>query len=86
MEVGVDPMQSFFERRGPRLDTTLPSVRHVQELIRIRTPVNVVLMSGQECDGIIRWQDSHFLAMSTEPGTPLLLISLTAIVSLRALS
>jgi host factor-I protein len=79
-------MQSFFERRGPRLDTTLPSVRHVQELIRIRTPVNVVMMSGQECDGIIRWQDSHFLALSTEPGTPLLLISLTAIVSLRALS
>jgi hypothetical protein len=37
-------MQSFFERRGPRLDTTLPSVRHVQELIRIRTPVNVVLL------------------------------------------
>jgi len=79
-------MQSFFERRGPRLDTTLPSVRHVQELIRIRTPVNVVMMSGQECDGIIRWQDSHFLALSTEPGTPLLLINLTAIVSLRALS
>ena len=48
-------MQSFFERRGPRLDTTLPSVRHVQELIRIRTPVNVVLLSGKEFDGIIRW-------------------------------
>ena len=79
-------MQSFFEKRGPRLDTTLPSVRHVQELIRIRTPVNVVLVSGQEFDGIIRWQDSHFLAMSTEPGTPLLLISLPAVMSLRALS
>jgi host factor-I protein len=79
-------MQSFFERRGPRLDTTLPSVRHVQELIRIRTPVNVVLLSGKEFDGIIRWQDSLFLAMSTEPGTPLLLISLTAVASLRALS
>ena len=79
-------MQSFFERRGPRLDTTLPSVRHVQELIRIRTPVNVVLLCGQECAGVIRWQDSHFLAMSTEPVTPLLLISLAAIASLRALS
>ena len=79
-------MQSFFERRGPRLDTTLPSVRHVQELIRIRTPVNVVLLSGKEFYGIIRWQDNHFLAMSTEPGTPLLLISLAAVASLRALS
>lgn len=79
-------MQSFFERRGPRLDTTLPSVRHVQELIRIRTPVNVMLLTGQEWDGIIRWQDTHFLAMTTEPGTPLMLISLTAIASLRALS
>lgn len=79
-------MQSFFEKRGPRLDTTLPSVRHVQELIRIRTPVNVVLLSGKEFEGIIRWQDSHYLAMSTEPGTPLLLISLAAVASLRALS
>ena len=79
-------MQSFFERRGPRLDTTLPSVRNVQELIRIRTPVNVMLLTGQEWDGIIRWQDTHFLAMTTEPGTPLMLISLTAIASLRALS
>jgi host factor-I protein len=79
-------MQSFFERRGPRLDTTLPSVRHVQELIRIRTPVNVVLLSGQEIDGTIRWQDNHFLAISTEPGTPLLLLNRDAIATLRALS
>ncbi len=79
-------MQSFFERRGPRLDTTLPSVRHVQELIRIRTPVNLVLLSGQEIDGMIRWQDSHFLAISTEPGAPLQLINRDAIATLRALT
>ncbi len=79
-------MQSFFERRGPRLDTTLPSVRHVQELIRIRTPVTVVLLSGQEVEGTIRWQDSHFLALSSEPGSPLMLVNRDAIASLRALS
>jgi host factor-I protein len=79
-------MQSFFERRGPRLDTTLPSVRHVQELIRIRTPVNVVLLSGQEVEGMIRWQDNHFLALSTEPGAPLTLINRDAIASLRSLN
>jgi host factor-I protein len=79
-------MQSYFERKGPRLDTTLPSVRHVQELIRIRTPVNVVLLSGSELDGIIRWQDNHYLALNVEPGAPLILINREAIALLRALN
>jgi host factor-I protein len=79
-------MQSYFERKGPRLDTTLPSVRHVQELIRIRTPVNVVLLSGTELDGIIRWQDNQYIALNVEPGTPLILINRDAIALLRALN
>ncbi len=79
-------MQSYFERKGPRLDTSLPSVRHVQELIRIRTPVNVVLLSGTELDGIIRWQDNHCIALNVEPGTPLILINRDAIALLRALN
>lgn len=78
-------MQSFFDRRGPRLDTSLPSVRHVQELIRNRTPVRVALLGGQEMEGTIKWQDNQFLALRQEAGMPLALVSRDAVVVLRAL-
>lgn len=78
-------MQSFFDRRGPRLDTSLPSVRHVQELIRNRTPVRIALLGGQEMEGTIKWQDNQFLALRQEAGMPLALVSRDAIVVLRAL-
>lgn len=79
-------MQSFFDRRGPRLDTSLPSVRHVQELIRNRTPVRIALLGGQEMEGTIKWQDNQFLALRQEAGMPLALLSRDAIVVLRALA
>lgn len=79
-------MQSFFEKRAPRLDTSLPSVRHVQELIRNRTPVRIALFGGQEMEGTIKWQDIHFLALRQEAGMPLALLSRHAIVVLRALT
>lgn len=78
-------MQSFFDKRGPRLDTSLPSVRHLQELIRNRTPVRVSLLGGQELEGTIKWQDNHFLALRQEAGMPLALLNRDAIVVLRAL-
>ncbi|MCS5698750.1 hypothetical protein NZK32_06815 [Cyanobium sp. FGCU-52] len=78
-------MQSFFERRGPRLDTSLPSVRHVQELIRNRTMVHVVLMGGQELEGTLRWQDNDFLALRQDASLPLVLLNRNAISLLRAL-
>lgn len=78
-------MQSFFDRRGPRLDTSLPSVRHVQELIRNRTPVRIALLGGQEMEGTIKWQDNQFLALRQEAGMPLALVSRDAVVVLRAL-
>jgi host factor-I protein len=79
-------MQSFFDKRGPRLDTSLPSVRHVQELIRNRTLVKVSLLGGHDFEGTIKWQDSHFLALRQEAGMPLALLSRDAIVVLRALT
>lgn len=79
-------MQSFFDKRGPRLDTSLPSVRHVQELIRNRTPVNVSMLGGQVIEGTIKWQDTHFLALRQDAGMPLALLSRDAIVVLRALA
>ncbi len=78
-------MQSFFDRRGPRLDTSLPSVRHVQALIRARTTVSVQMISGQVMVGTIQWQDTHFLALRQEEGLPLVLLNLSAIAVLRAL-
>jgi host factor-I protein len=78
-------MQSFFDKRGPRLDTSLPSVRHVQDLIRSRNPVHLSLIGGQELEGSIRWQDNQFLALVQEGGGPLVLVNRDAIVILRAL-
>ncbi|MFN9870143.1 MAG: Hfq-related RNA-binding protein [Cyanobacteriota bacterium] len=78
-------MQSFFERRGPRLDTSLPSVRHVQDLIRNRTMVQVVMVSGQELEGTVRWQDNDFLALRQDASLPLVLLNRNAITLLRAL-
>jgi host factor-I protein len=79
-------MQSFFEKRSPRLDTSLPSVRHVQELIRNRTVVRIAMVGGQEMEGTIKWQDTHFLALRQEAGMPVALLSREAIVVLRALA
>jgi host factor-I protein len=78
-------MQSFFDRRGPRLDTSLPSVRHVQDLIRNRTMVHLVLVGGQELEGTVRWQDNDFLALRQDPSLPLVLINRNAVCLLRAL-
>ncbi len=78
-------MQSYFERRGPRLDTSLPSVRHVQELIRGRTMVSVRMVGGLELAGTLQWQDNHFLALRQDEAQPLVLINRDAVVLLRAL-
>jgi host factor-I protein len=78
-------MQSFFDRRGPRLDTSLPSVRHVQELIRNRTMVRLVMVGGQELEGTVRWQDNDFLALRQDASLPLVLVNRNAISLLRAL-
>jgi len=78
-------MQSFFDRRGPRLDTSLPSVRHVQELIRNRTMVRLVVVGGQELEGTVRWQDNDFLALRQDASLPLVLVNRNAITMLRAL-
>jgi host factor-I protein len=78
-------VQSFFESRGPRLDTSLPSVRHVQELIRNRTMVSVLMVGGHELDGTIKWQDNQFLALRQDNSLPLVLINRDSIAVLRAL-
>jgi len=79
-------MQSFFEHRGPRLDTTSPSVRYLQELIRHSSPVHLELEGGHSLQGTIRWQDHDFLAIQQEPDRPLTMVNRTKLVLLRLLS
>ncbi|MEY4353499.1 MAG: hypothetical protein RLZZ609_1740 [Cyanobacteriota bacterium] len=78
-------MQSFFETRGPKLDTSLPSVRHIQELIRTRSVVSLSLIGGQEVEGVIKWQDPQFLAVRQSANQPLVMVNRQAITLLRAL-
>ena len=78
-------MQSYFEKRGPRLDTSLPSVRHLQELIRTATVVTVRMRGGVELEGTLKWQDSEFLALSQDPNAALVLLNRDAVVLLRGL-
>lgn len=78
-------MQSYFERRGPPLDTSLPSVRHVQELIRARAMVSIQTVGNLELAGTIQWQDNQFLALRQDGGQPLVLINRDAVAVLRGL-
>lgn len=78
-------MQSFQERRRP-LDTGQPSIRHIQELIRHKTPVAIqVLNSPYEYEGVLRWQDSFYLALSQGDDRPLTLINRETATVIRAL-
>ena len=79
-------MQSFFEQRGPRLDTSSPSVRHMHDLIRHSSPVHIELEGGQILQGTIRWLDQDFLAIQQDLDLPLLMVNRTKVVLLRLLS
>ena len=78
-------MQSFFERQGPKLDTSLPSIRHIQDLIRRREVVRVQLLNGDVVDGSLPWQDHQFIALQQAGNRPLMLIQRSAIAVIRAL-
>jgi host factor-I protein len=78
-------MQSFFEQRAPRLDTSSPSVRHLQELIRSRGQVHVEMSSGQTITGRIKWQDNHFIALESDPSEPLVLLNRELVALLRGI-
>ena len=78
-------MQSFFERRPTALDTSQPSIRHLQDLIRHKTPVAVQVMGVGELEGLLHWQDSHYLALKQDENRPLTLISRSAASTIRAI-
>jgi len=78
-------MQSFFEKRNVALDTSQPSIRHLQDLIRQKTPVAIQVLGVGELEGILHWQDIHYLALKQDENRPLTLISRAAAATIRAL-
>jgi hypothetical protein len=79
-------MQSFLERRNSTLDTAQPSIRHIQELIRHKIPVAIqVINSSEEYEGVIRWQDLFYIALSQGDDRPLTLINRETAAVIRAL-
>ncbi|MEB3275582.1 MAG: hypothetical protein VKM92_01335 [Cyanobacteriota bacterium] len=78
-------MNSAFDRRAPTLDTTQPGIRHLQDLIRHNTGVRLLLLNGQELEGVLRWQDLRYLALSPGEGQPLTLINREAVMLIRSL-
>ena len=79
-------MQSFLESRNPTLDTSLPSVRHIQGLIRQKTPVALRLFDGHELEGVLLWQDLDQFALDPGEGRTLNLINRRAVAVLRSLA
>lgn len=75
----------LFEKRSATLDTSQPSIRHLQNLIRHKTPVVIQVMGIGELEGTLRWQDSDYLALSQAEGRPLTLITRAAACTIRAL-
>ncbi|EDY37460.1 hypothetical protein CPCC7001_338 [Cyanobium sp. PCC 7001] len=82
-------MQSFLERRPAALDTAQPSVRHVQELIRRKQPVALLIAGGTEVEGVIRWQDVYCYGLHQSEdladGRPLTLINREHVAMIRTL-
>ena len=78
-------MQSFFEKRTTALDTSQPSIRHLQDLIRHKTPVAVQVLGVGEFEAILDWQDIHYLALKQDENRPLTLISRGSAATIRAL-
>jgi host factor-I protein len=78
-------MHSAFDAKHPRLDTSLPSIRHIQDLIRNRTPVQIETTTGQSLEGVLAWQDVQYLALREPMGESLVLINREAVVLVRCL-
>jgi len=78
-------MQGAFEAKHPRLDTSLPSIRHFQELIRNRKLVQIEISTGQSLEGVLAWQDVYYLALREPMGESLLLINRESVVLVRSL-
>ena len=78
-------MQSAFDAKHSRLDTSLPSIRHLQDLIRNHKPVQIKIITGESLEGVLAWQDVDYLALREPMGDSVLLINREAVVLVRGL-
>ena len=79
-------MQSAFDTKHSRLDTSLPSIRHLQDLIRNHKLVQIEINTGESLEGVLAWQDVDYLALREPMGESLLLINREGVVLVRCLS
>ena len=79
-------MQSAFDTNPSRLDTSLPSIRHLQDLIRNHKPVQIKIITGESLEGVLAWQDVDYLALREPMGESVLLINREGVVLVRCLS
>jgi hypothetical protein len=79
-------MQSFIDRRRPALDTTQPSIRHIQDLIRERTTVAIQMVEGSEFEGVLRWQDLQYFGLQQGEDRPLTLLNRNCVSVVRVLA
>ena len=78
-------MQSAFDTKHSRLDTSLPSIRLLQDLIRNHQLVQIKITTGESLEGVLAWQDVHFLALREPMGESLLMINRESVVLVRCL-
>jgi hypothetical protein len=61
-------------------------VRHIQALIRQKTPVALRLLDGHELEGVLLWQDTEQFALDSGEGRSLNLVNRHAVAVLRSLA
>lgn len=78
-------MKEFFDRRSSGLNTTLPSFRFVQELIRSGSVVSLITTTGESYEGQLKWQDDNFFALQQGGGSEMVLIGRFSVAVIRTL-
>ena len=78
-------MQSAFDTKHSRLDTSLPSIRLLQDLIRNHQLVQIKIITGESLEGVLAWQDVDYLALREPMGESLLMINRESVVLVRCL-
>jgi host factor-I protein len=56
------------------LNTSLPSTRRIQNLIREKAEVQIKLITGEQLAGTILWLDEHCIALGMGDSTSILWI------------
>ena len=78
-------MKEIYDRRSSGLNTSLPSFRFVQDLIRSGSAVCLTTNTGQSYEGQLKWQDDHFFALMQAGEADMVLIGRFSVSVLRSL-